>query len=103
MAEAVALIASNPLVLSLVTGIASNAAYDAIKEVVKHLYGHFKSRPEIFKSEDVKTMETQFTGFFEKYDKGLWATVQGNFLEKFQQFLFPNRKIVLEQLDESQC
>ena len=103
MAEAIALIASNPFMQSLLTGIASSAAYEAIKKVIKHLCGHFERRPEIFKPERVKEMETHFAGVFERYEKGQWASVETSFLEQFQQFLFPNRKIVPEHLDESQC
>ena len=103
MAEAIALTASNPFIQSLLVGIASSAAYDAIKKIIKNLCDHFERRDDLFESEDIKEMEDQFAGIFERYEKGQWGSVQKTFLEQFQQFLFPNRKIVFEHLDESQC
>jgi hypothetical protein len=101
--EAVSLILSNPVVLGLLTGVASNAVYDTVKAVTKHLICHFKEEPEIFTSEDVKKTEEQITVFFEKYNQGIWSAVQGTFWEQLQQFLFQNRKIDFAKLDEPHC
>jgi hypothetical protein len=101
--EAVGLILSNPVVIGLLTGVASNAVYDTVKAVTKHLICHFKKKPELFTTEDVKKAEEQVAVFFEKYDKGVWNNVQGVFWEQLQQFLFQNRKVDFAQLDEPLC
>ena len=99
----IALIASNPLIFNLLTGIASNAAYDGVKKVVKCLIGHIKRKPEVFVPKQIEQIEAQFASSFERYEKGHWASLRRRFLEEFQQFLFPNRQIDLEHLSEPQC
>lgn len=101
--EAINLIASNPILQNLVIGVASNAVYDVVKRIMSHLWQHFGSRSDVFKSEQVETIKTKVTRAFEGYDRGEWSSLDETFSTQFQQFLFPNRKIVMEKLDESQC
>lgn len=103
MAEAVGLILSNPVVIGLLTGVASNAMYDTVKGVTKHLIRHFKENPRLFTNEEVKKTEEQVAVFFENYDKGVWSAVQGAFWEQLQQFLFQNQKMDFAKLDEPHC
>jgi hypothetical protein len=100
LVEAVNLILSNPVVIGLLTGVASNAVYDTVKAITKHLICHFKEKPELFTTEDVKKTEEQVAVFFEKYNQGIWNTVQGVFWEQLRQFLFQNQRIDFATLDE---
>lgn len=101
--EAINFIASNPILQNLVLGVASNAVYDVAKRIMSRLWQHFGSRPDIFKSEQVETIKTKFTRAFEEYDRGEWSSLDETFSTQFQQLLFPNRKIVIEKLDDPQC
>jgi hypothetical protein len=101
--EALIPILSNPVVMGLLTGVASNAVYDTVKAVTKHLISHFKEKPEIFASDDVRKTEEQIAVLFQKYDQGAWNTVQGAFWEQLHQFLFQNQRIDFAKLDEQHC
>jgi hypothetical protein len=98
--EAASSILSNPVVMGLLTGVASSAAYDTVKKVTNHLMYHLKEKPQVFAKEDVERTEKHIAGLFQKYDEGLWGTVEGAFWDQLQQFLFQNQRIDFEDLDE---
>lgn len=104
MSEVIDFVLANPFLLNILAGVASRGVYDVGKTIITHLWKTFRQRPTVFPdTRRVDGIKTSFNESLDRYQKGFPAVVNKPLWNDFFQLFFPDQRVSISRLDETQC